>query len=159
MAARIPTRLTVTAVIISALWMLGSPEGDAQSVPISEVKVTVFDETGAAIPNCELVFRGGSETIVSHTGPDGSLNVRLPNGKYVVQTSRAGFVKNNVQFFAPMPDPLRIVLQVDHTPITDGASFDGVPTTTSELPSVTSRQPIKKARSWHCLYLWKCSKY
>ena len=41
-----------------------------------------------------------------------------------------------------MPDTLRIVLKVDHTP-TDGGIFDGVPTTTSELQSVIGPEPSR----------------
>ena len=136
--------------------------------PSSEVKAVVFDETGAVIPDCEIVFGSDSGRIVSHTGMDGSVTLRLPSGRYAVTTSRAGFVKSemlDVQIVGPMPDTLRLVLKVDHTP-TDGPIVDAVPTVPSDLPSkiqpessrVPSAQPgAKKRRSWQCLYLWKCS--
>jgi hypothetical protein len=162
---RITTRLTLAAVCISALLGLMIAVGLAHVLPpLSEVKATVFDETGAVIPGCETVFRSDSETIVSHTGTDGSVTVRMRNGRYALTTNRAGFVKSEVQVAIPMPGTLRIVLKVDHTP-TDGPIGDGVPTTTSDLPSVmgpepSSRppsRPARKNRSWQCLYLWKCS--
>jgi hypothetical protein len=145
--------------------------GHAQAVPpLSQTKAVVFDETGAVIPDCEIVFKSDLETIVSHTGMDGSVTVGLHSGRYAVTTSRAGFVKSNildVQIAAPKPDTLRIVLKVDHTP-TDGPIFNGVSTTTSQLPSVIESEPVPslvpsarpatgKSRSWRCLYLWKCS--
>jgi hypothetical protein len=162
---RITTRLTVAAVGISTFLGLMIAVGLAQVLPpLSEVKATVFDETGAVIPGCEIVFRSDSETIVSHTGTDGSVTVGLPNGRYALTTNKAGFVKSDVQIVTPMPDTLRIVLKVDHTP-TDGPIVDGVLTTTSDLPSVIgpepsrvpSVRPARRSRSWRCLYLWRCS--
>ena len=74
MIVRITTRLTVAAVGISTFLGLMIAVGLAQVLPpLSEVKATVFDETGAVIPGCEIVFRSDSETIVSHTGTDGSV--------------------------------------------------------------------------------------
>ena len=105
--------------------------------PLSEIKAIVFDETGAVIPDSEIVFRSDSRTVVSHTGMDGSITLRLPSGTYAVTTRKVGFVKSemlDVQVVAPMPDPLRIILKVDHTP-TDGDLVDGVPTAASDLPS------------------------
>lgn len=167
MAVRIPTRLRLIAVAVGALLMLVIRTGNSQVVPTSEVKATVFDESGAVVPNCEIVFRSGSEAIVSRTGPDGSLAVTLRNGRYAVQTSKVGFVKSDIQFSAPISDPLRIVLQVDHTSMVDGVgSLNEIHTTGSELPNVVEPergqpavgQPITKSRSWQCLYLWKCSR-
>jgi hypothetical protein len=145
-------------------------------VTSSEVKIIIFDESGAVIPGCEIVVKSDSETIASHTGMDGSVALKMRNGRYALETSKAGFVRTDIQFFAPMPDKLRIVLKVDHTP-TDGPIFDEVPTTTSDVPSViegpelralpfssgglvpiSSAPPaVTKIRSWQCLYLWKCS--
>jgi hypothetical protein len=159
----------MAAVAINAFLTLVVAVGHAQVVPhLSDIKAIVFDETGAVIPDCEIVFRSDSEATVSHTGIDGSVTVRLRSGRYAVTSSKAGFVKSklpDVQIGTPMPDPIRIVLKVDHTP-TDGPIFDGVPTYTSDLPSVIgpeanrapSTQPATgKSRSWRCLYLWKCS--
>jgi hypothetical protein len=135
--------------------------GQAQ-VTASEVKIIIFDESGAVIPGCEIVLKSDSKTIVSHTGMDGWVAVKLLNGRYALEASHAGFVRTDVQLFAPMADPLRIVLKVDHTP-SDGPIFDGVPTTTSDVPSVievpiSSTPPtVTKIRSWQCLYLWKCA--
>jgi len=149
--------------------------GQAQ-VTWSEVKTVIFDQSGAVIPGCEIVFKSDSETIVSHRGMDGSVAVRLRNGRYALEASKTGFVKTDIRFFAPMPDPLRIVLKVDQTP-TDGPILDGVPTTTSDVPRVIEGPEIhplpvrgggfvpvrfappavRKSRSWQCLYLWKCS--
>jgi hypothetical protein len=167
--------LGFAAVLVSMLLGLITVVQAQVVSPLSDVKATVFDETGAVIPGCEVVFKSDSGTIVLHTGMDGSVAVRLPNGRNALKTSKAGFVKSDVRFFVPIPDPLRIVLKVDNTP-SDGPLVDGVPTTTSDLPSViegpevpalrlgggsiplTSAPPsVRKIRSWQCLYLWRCS--
>jgi hypothetical protein len=157
----------VTALAISAFLSIIIAVGHAQDIaPLSEIKVIVFDESGAVIPDCEIVFRSDSEAIVSHTGQDGSVTVRLRSGRYVVATNKAGFLKSkilDVQIAAAMPDTFRIVLKGDPTP-TDGPIE--VPTTTSDLSIVvgtepsrvpSTQPPIRKSRSWQCLYLWKCS--
>jgi hypothetical protein len=163
---RITTRLTIATVIINMLLWLMIAVGQSQVLaPLSEVKTIVLDETGAVIPGCETAFSSDFDRIVSHTGPDGSVTVKLRDGKYTLTTNKAGFVKSDVRFSAPMPDPLRITLKVDHTP-TDGGIFEGVPTSSSQLPNIIepepahgpSAQPTKKSRSWQCLYLWKCSR-
>lgn len=123
-----------------------------------------FDETGAVIPACEIVFRSDlkKETSVSRTGMDGSVTVKLRKGRYVVTAKRAGFAESkmtDVQIVNPMPDALHLVLKVDFTP-TDGPVDDSVPTTACYVPSVieSSIQPTtRQRRSWRCLYLWKCS--
>jgi len=116
-AVRKPTRLTVVTVALSTLLSLVSHVGHTQDVPsLSEVTATVFDETGAVIPDCEIVFRRDSQPIVKHTGADGAVVVRLPSGRYSLMTSKAGFVKNkilDVQIVAPTPDSLRIVLKAE----------------------------------------------
>jgi hypothetical protein len=140
---RVTKRLAVAAAGFGIFLSLMIAVGQAQVVgPLSAVKTIVFDESGAVIPGCEIAFTSDSEkvvshseTVFSHTGTDGSVTVGLRKGRYTLTTRKPGFVKSDVQFSAPMPDTLRIVLKVDHTP-TDGAQFDGVPTSTSELPSV-----------------------
>jgi len=166
---RFTSRLAV-AIAIGSFLSFTIAVGYTQVVlPLSEVKGTVFDETGAVIPNCEIVFRSDSESIGSHTGMDGSVTVRLRSGRYAVTTSHVGFVKSeilDVQIVTPMPDTLRIVLKVDHTP-TDGGIVPMVELlpASSELPSALGPEPSiaptarpgRKSRSWRCLYLWKCS--
>jgi hypothetical protein len=60
------------------------------------MKITVFDEFGDLIPDCEIVFKSDLATDVSHTGMDGSVTLRLPSGRYAVTTTRAGFVKSTI---------------------------------------------------------------
>jgi hypothetical protein len=160
----------MAAVVVGTFLSLIVTCGHAQVVaPLSEVKAIVFDESGAVILDCEVVFRGDSETIASHTGMDGSVTVTLRSGRYALTTTRAGFVKSkmlDVQIVTPMSDALRIVLKVDHSP-SDGPIVDGVPTTTtSDVPSLIEPEPnrvpspqpaTRKNRSWQCLYLWRCS--
>lgn len=177
MTAHWGIRVSLPALAISTFLIVAV--GHAQlGRPLSEVKVTVVDEIGAVIPGCEIVFTSDSDRVVSHTGADGSVAVKVPFGSYAVTTTKAGFVKSkivDVQFVTPMPDPVRIVLKVDHTP-TGGPFVDEVPTTTSDVPSVIEGPQIhsltvgggpmpialappavRKSRSWQCLYLWKCS--
>ena len=111
--------------------------------PLAEVQGVVADETGGVIPQSEVVFKGEQGAIVSHTRMDGSVTVELRTGGYGVTITKSGFVTAKLvdfQINAPTPAAFRIVLHVDHTP-TDGGIFDGVPTITSELPSVISSEP------------------
>lgn len=169
MVVPITTRLCVATVAIASFLHFTIAVGQSQVVaPLSEIKTTVFDESGAVIPDSKIVFRSDSTIVESRTGTDGSVTLRLPSGRYGLTTTKAGFVKStitDVQIGSPMQDEIRIVLKVDHTP-TDGPIFEGVPTTASDLPSVIRPEPYpaqsaqpskKKHRSRQCLYLWKCS--
>lgn len=144
------------------------------AAPLSEIKVTVVDQTGAVIAGSEVVFKGDSKTIVSHTDIDGAAAGTLPSGQYAVTVSARGFVKNCVPDFrvvAPVPSELRIVLKGDPANITcgpcGGADAPETPTITSDLPNVIEDEPgavpvqpaskTRKSRSLRCLYLWKCS--
>jgi hypothetical protein len=166
------TRPRDPAVALGSLLVLLAAlcSGQERATPelLAEVKGVVADETGAVIPRSEVVFKGELGTVVSHTGLDGSAIVELRTGKYAVTVAKRGFVTAKVvdlQISAPTPTAFRVVLQLDQTP-TDGGIFEGVPTTTSELPNVISsepsrvpaaRPPTPKSRSLRSLYLWKCA--
>lgn len=149
-------RLQDAAVALGSLVFLltapcsGQERSTAESV--AEVKGIVSDETGAVIPQSEVVFKGESGTIVEHTSMDGSVNVGLRTGRYTVTVSKHGFVTSkraDFQISAPTPFIFRVVLQVDRTP-TDGGDDPmwAVPTTTSDLPSVitpASAQGVQKS--------------
>ena len=109
----ITTRLCMAAVAIASFLHLNIAVGHSQVVsPLSEMATTVFDESGAVIPDCEIVFKSDSATVVSHTGMDGSVTLRLPSGRYAVTTTRAGFAKStiaDVQIGSSMQDEIRIV--------------------------------------------------
>jgi hypothetical protein len=162
--------LIAARLVFAALLTLAAAVGAAQiELPMSEVQTTVFDETGAVIPGCEIKFRSNSQTILSQTGMDGSVTVRLPNGNYVVTTTKLGFRTSRIldfQIVAPMPDALRVVLKVES--ISDGPIVDpeqiGVRTITSDVPNVippdscqTTHTSDTRRRTWQCFYLWKCS--
>lgn len=172
MATHLTKRVTATTMAISVFLLIAGSQAQV-AVPLSEIKVTVVDQTGAVIADSEVVFKGDSKTIVSHAGIDGAVRVALPSGQYAVAASHFGFLTNDLPDFqavAPVPSELKIVLKV-------GSSFAcnpcpglvlAVPTVTSDLPNVIEDEPIhvtpvqpvtktRKSRSLHCLYLWKCS--
>lgn len=180
MTLGIKIRRIAAAVGISALLSIVVVVGQAQvAPPLSEVKATVLDQNGAVMPDCEIVFKSVSETIVLHTGADGSATVKLRSGRYSVTTSTHAFLKNQIldfQIVAPVPDELRIVLKIDPDFCSrggctcSGPTCNGdpmvVPTTTSDLPLIIESEPsrvpppspaTRTSRSWQCLYLWKCS--
>ena len=66
----------------------------------------------------------------------------MRNGTYALTVSKAGFATGKLGIAVPISKELRIVLQVDHTPIVDGLVVGGVPTTTSELPSTISAEAM-----------------
>lgn len=176
MAVCVTTRLAIAALAVNMFlgFTVGASQGQVLA-PASQIEITVLDESGAVVPDCEIAFVSNFERIVSRTGPDGSATVKLRDGKYNLRTSKAGFVTNDVQFLAPVPAGLRIVLKVDRTP-TDDPVVSDVPTTASNLPDAIETEPKpplhmvggpvalirivprpSKNRSWRCLYLWKCS--
>ncbi len=134
-------RLTLVAAAI--IVFLSPLRAQAQIAPrSSEVRATVVDESGAKIPDCKMVFRSDLGEIVSHTEMDGSVAVEVRNGAYALETSKAGFVSSKLDITVPISNRLRIVLQVDHTPIVDGLSVGEVPTTTSQLPNTISAEAM-----------------
>lgn len=169
-------RLPFAATAVGTFLSLLITAGHAQVVaPLSEAKVTVVDQIGAVLPDSDVVFKSDSKTIVSRTGRTGSLTMRLPSGRYAVTVSHFGFLKNEIvdfQAVAPEPGELKVVLQAGPAPICTlpcgPFPVNLVPTATSDLPNVIEPKPepglapstqsvSRKTRSWHCLYLWKCS--
>ena len=176
--------MRVAAMTYGTLFSFPIVVGYAQSaLPVSEVKVTVVDQTGALIIDSEVAFQTDSKTIVSHVGNNGWATVTLPGGQYVVTASHLGFLKNTVPDFqvsAPKAAALQFVLQVGRAEICT-LPCGGLPPllelTTSDLPNFIPPEPIhesssppaattqavaqqtapRKIRSWHCLYLWRCS--
>jgi carboxypeptidase family protein len=141
---------------LGALVVLLAPCGRGQNrpstpQPSSEVTGIVTDATGAVIPHSEVVFKGESGTLVSHTSTDGTVKVELRTGKYSVTVAGIGFVTAKLADFqinAPDPATFRLVLQVDGTP-TDGPLVPGVATITSDLPNVIGPTAIHDAQESH----------
>ena len=138
------------------------------------VKGVVDDPSGAVIQQAEVVFKGESDTIVTHTGMDGSLNVNLKAGKYVVTVSAFGFATATLVDFpvsGSNADAFRVILRP--RPGTMQPSMDANPHISvspfpSELPNIIQDEPTRsslpvaqpattKRRSMRCLYLWRCS--
>jgi len=141
MTTRLHAAVALASFLLTALC---SGQERTTSEPVAKIKGIVADQTGAVIPQSEVVFKGELGTIVSHTGMDGSVTVQLRTGTYLVTITRSGFVTAKLvdfQINAPTPAAFRVNLQLDHSP-SDGGIFDGVPTTTAELPSVIRSEPI-----------------
>jgi hypothetical protein len=170
MATHFTKRVTGAAMAISVFLLIAG--GQAQvTAPLSEIKVTVVDQTGAVIADSEVIVKGASKTISLHTGSDGTVMVTLPRGQYAITASHYGFVKNNVpdlQVVAPAPGELKVALMVGSTSVICGpcAGAPETPLITSDLPNVIEDDPspvppiqatTRKNRSLRCLYLWKCS--
>lgn len=114
---------------------------------MAEVKGIVADATGAVIPQSKVVFKGESGTVVGHTSLEGAVTVELRTGMYDVTITKTGFVTAKlVDFQVNAALAFRVVLQVDTTP-SDGGGMVGVPTITSELPSMITRSPVFHANS------------
>jgi hypothetical protein len=175
MAIRPSKRVTAAGMAVSAFLLIAALQAQV-SAPLSEVKVTVVDQSGAVIADSEVVFKSDSKTIVSHTGSDGSVALTLPSGRYDVTANHLGFLKGEIPDFpvtAPEPRDLRMVLKVDPKGLDCGpCGCNGcsvlVPTTLadpdppniirSEAGRDSPAQPVaKKIHSARCLYLWKCS--
>jgi hypothetical protein len=140
--------------------------------PLFAVKGVVVDQLGAVIPQAEVVFKGESGTIVAHTGMDGTVNVTLESGKFLVTISAVGFATTKLaDIYVPgsTADAVRVVLKPSPQ-VTCGPCVEDplVMTETSELPNVikdestdtslpVAQPAASKRRSVRCLYLWRCS--
>jgi hypothetical protein len=139
------------------------------------VSGAVIDQTGAVIPQAEVVFKGESGTVVAHTSANGSVDVNLKAGEYVVKVSAFAFATTElVDFSVPRAtaDAFRVVLMVDPRANLRSDRYvqdDVVPTIPiPELPNVIDDEPThtslsvaqastSKHRSMRCFYLWRCS--
>jgi hypothetical protein len=171
------TLRTKKAFIAASLLLLIGACGAQEAAPLAKVKVTLFDQTGAVIVGGEVDFKSAAKTIVSHTGPDGSVVATLPGGRYSVTAIQRGFQKEEISDFevvAPQSNELKIVLKVDPNAIVDcgpcgcGGCVPLIETTQTspEPPTAITSEPVpvsppptaaKKIRSLRCLYVWKCS--
>ena len=140
--------------------------------PLFAVKGAVVDPSGAVIPQAEVAFKGESRTIVAHTGMDGTVNVNLEAGKFLVTITALGFATTKLADISvprPTAEAFRVVLKPSPV-ITCGPCVGAplVPTETSELPNVVNNEstdtslPVAQPaatqrRSMRCLYLWRCS--
>lgn len=171
MAIRLTKCLTAAATALGVFLLIAGSQAQSAE-PLSEIKVTVVDLTGATIPDSEVVFESDSTTMVSHAGIDGAVRVALPSGQYAVTVSASGFRKIKVPFqvVAPARGGLKAVLDVGSCPPGPCLAVTpvDVPTVASDLPNAIlpdaapeSSSPAatktRKIRSLHCLYLWKCS--
>ena len=163
-------RLSVMVIALSTFASLVTGAGYAQEHRFA-VRGVIVDSSGAVIPQAEVVFKGESGTFVSHTGMDGSVNVHLEAGKYLLTISAVGFATKLADFSVPgaTADIFRVVLNSRSEVRADRYHEDiGVPTVPSELPNIIKDEPTRsylpvvqsvttKRRSMRCLYLWRCS--
>ncbi len=166
-------RLSVMVIALSTFAGFVTAAGYAQEHRFA-VKGVVVDPSGAVIPQAEVVFKGESGAIISHTGMDGSVNVNLEAGKYLVTISAYEFATTKlVDFSVPGPtaDAFRVSLKLDQIDFGTGSPNIVpivVPTAPSELPNVIKDAPTHtsllvaqpattKRHSMRCLYLWRCS--
>lgn len=104
---------TSLIAVLAASIALGQSQPILQVV--SEVSCVVTDETGAVIPNAEVVFRSATHEITTHTDSNGATNVKLQSGTYVVTAKMQGFAEKKVPEFlvqAPEPAVLKLALSV-----------------------------------------------
>jgi Carboxypeptidase regulatory-like domain len=112
---RYAIRFSVIAIVFSSSAGLVVTTGHAQEHMFAVTGVVV-DQQGAPFDMAEVVFKGGSGTIVAHTDASGSVLVNLEAGKYVLTASHAGFITTQlVDFSVPGPTAhdFRVVLKFD----------------------------------------------
>lgn len=133
-----PVALSFLLVLVTAT-LYGQERSSPE--PVSEVMCVVTDAvTGAVVPQSTVVFKSESGEIVGHTSMDGSVREELRTGKYIVTASQRGFATSKpvtLLIDAPASFKCRVVLELGSGTV---HSFDtvlpGVPTLTSDLPSV-----------------------
>jgi len=143
---RYAINLSVRVIVLSAFVGIAIAAGYAQGHP-SASRGLVVDQAGAAVEDAEVVFKGGLGAILTHTGRDGSVNVNLEAGNYVVTVSQSGVSTTklvDVSIENEAANPFRVVLRVDQRPFGSGSdpcpcSF--VPIYLSELPDIIRDEP------------------
>ena len=174
---RYAIRLGVTIIILGTSAGFVIAAGYAQE-HLFAVKGVVVDQSGADIPQAEVVFKGKSGTVVAHTDMNGSVNVKLEADDYAVTVNAVGFATAKlVDFSVPVPsaEAFRVILKIDQSRINYGSDFgqsgrdyNTVPTVPAQLPNIIQDEPTRtsslvvqsattKRRSMRCLYLWRCS--
>lgn len=114
-------------------------QGTSTASRIANLTTIVFDPSGAVIPNAEVTFKG-EKTVAARTAQDGSVQISLPYGSYVVTINSPGFKAAKIIDFpveTDKPPLLNIVLQLSPT-IGDcfPCNVQGVATITSDVPNV-----------------------
>ncbi len=146
MVIGVRTRFVIAEIAIGTFLTLVMSVAHAQAFPlVAQVTVTVFDESGAVIPDSELVFRNDSGKTVSHTGADGSVSMSLQYGSYSFTSTKLGFAKTEIRDVqVPMSETLRVIMRVAPTPINPPVLVVGPYTITSDLPNVIEHEPTRR---------------
>jgi hypothetical protein len=166
-------RLSMMAIVLgtSAGFLIGA--GYAQEYRYA-VKGVVVDQSGAVVPQAEVLFQKGVHRIIAHTGMDGSVKVYLEVGSYVVTVCAFGFAPYNklinVALPRPSADAFLVTLKVDQSQLGYGSDFGQGwdRSILCDLPNIVQDQPppvslpvvqpaATKHRSMRCLFLWRCS--
>ena len=104
----------------------------------AELRVIVFDPSGAVIPKATIRFEGKKSFSIS-TAENGSIQVRLPSGNYELTVSSPGYETTKITHRVDADNrfPLTLVMQF-HAPKGDclPCSGPGVETIASDLPNV-----------------------
>jgi hypothetical protein len=106
----------MTIALLSAILHLAAMGATDASVE-SSVTGTVFDSSGAAVPDTALTLKATDGTALSTTtsDPQGAFSFdRVPSGRYEVEVSRDGFKRASLRVVvgARPAAPLRIVLEI-----------------------------------------------
>ena len=169
-------RSSVIPAAFAATAFLWTVAAHAQTAaPLSAVKVTVVDQSGAEVADSDVIFKSNSMTVVLRIGEFGigTITTILPSGRYSVTVRHSGFLKKEINDFevsAPEPKDIRVVLKVDPQNLPcgpcgcDRCHDVEVPTipATLDSPDVIVSRPsddsaarpaARKIRSLRCLYL------
>jgi len=130
-----------------------SAQDSSRASQVASLLVVVSDPSGAVVPNAEVAFRGG-KNFTTETRQDGSVQVGLPYGSYLVTIARPGFKTTKIigfQVHVPRPNDLNVVLELGH--YCDDCCDDcvlgtGVQTLTSDLPNVIEPNMTMPFWSW-----------
>jgi hypothetical protein len=125
--------------------------GQGSSTPsrIANLRMVVFDPSGAAIPNAGVTFKG-ERNVSANTAKDGSVQVRLPYGSYEVAISSRGFKTTQItalEVDADEPPVLNVTLQLspDIGGVCAPCYVPAIETIPSDLPNVIEAVQVPDA--------------
>jgi hypothetical protein len=148
-------RVLSVSTLILLLAPLAFPQGhNSTRDATSAVSGVVTDSDHNVIPGAEVTFQRDSDTSITHTDRNGSINLRLASGRYVVTINKPRFMLARVNDFrvqAPAPSVLNVVLRIGEPHVIIEPNSFEIPTEEGESPDGLSQIPLSGPSSFQNL--------
>jgi outer membrane receptor for ferrienterochelin and colicins len=118
--AELERALTRLVLLILVLFILPVPAALAQAVNSSDAAIGIVrDPSGAVVREAVIVVRATGTALerLGESGRDGAFRVPVPQGRYIVSVSAAGFSTTSVEIAVPVQAPIEV--QLDPAPVVE----------------------------------------